>query len=98
MIHIAAFAIAFLRIYTRAAQQLNVVHFKWARVPLYSFAMSLCDALLWAGAGYLGASGDMPGLVVYGLLLGAGGTLGTWLAMYQHKRWCDIHDIERVGL
>lgn len=98
MIYLAAFAMSLVMVYLKASQQLHVVHLRWARVPLFSYGLASTEVVLWAGAGYLGVSGDILGIAIYILALGTGGWMGAFIGMYQHKRWADERDIERVGL
>lgn len=78
--------IAFVRVFARSSQQLNVCYFKWWRVPFYSMGMSYPDAFLWAGAGYAGAEAGIEGALLYGTALWIGSWFGTWAGMYFFKR------------
>lgn len=87
MIHLAAFAVAMLRVYLRAAQTHHVLHYRWLRVPPFSYGMSMTDVFLWGSAGFFGAEGDVMALIAFGLSAGTGGWLGAWIAMYCNERW-----------
>lgn len=98
MIYLAAFSIALVMVYLKSSQQLNVVHLKWAHVPPYSYGLAFTEYFLMGYAGVFIVNGDWTGFLVYGLAGGTGGWIGCFFGMYQHKRWADHRDIERVGL
>lgn len=86
MIYAAIFCFAVVRVFARAAQQLNVVNFKWLRVPFFSYLMAAGDFALWAIAASFVASRDWRGFVVAVLVYGTAGWVGAVVAMLLHRR------------
>lgn len=86
MIFLAIFFMSLLRVYARAAQQLNVVDYQWFRVPFYSYLMSATDYFQWGAAGYLIAERNWVGAGIAAVIAGTGATIGSYIAMYLHRR------------
>lgn len=85
--YIALFLSALLQVFTRATQQLNVVHFKWARIPLVSYLMAATQYVIIAFIAIQAYSNTDPLMIGVSIfLLGTGGWMGAFLAMYLHKR------------
>lgn len=73
------FAIAFLYIFLKATQQLNVVHYEYLKVPVVSMGMAFCEVVITLSVVHsVGFWGFIP--------LGLGGAAGAMLGMYLHQR------------
>ena len=70
---------SYFHIGLRALQQLNVAHHRYAWVPIVSGCLALCEVYVVATIAKQGVGWAVP-------ILGVGATLGTWSAMYLHKR------------
>lgn len=87
MIYALIFCISLIRVYARAAQQLNVVDYRWVRVPAFSYLMSASDYFQWGAAAYFTVHQNWLAVCAVAFLAGTGGWLGTVTAMYLHKRF-----------
>lgn len=85
-IYAVIFCVAAVRVFARAGQQLNVVHFQWLRLPLFSYLMAAGDFALWGSAFVLFAARDWVGFAVAVLVYGTAGWLGAVAAMLLHRR------------
>lgn len=87
MIPIIIFFIFYVRVFARAFQQRNVVHNNWALVPIFSYLMSYMEILgLSLGIFDIMQNGLLR-IVLIGFVMGTGGWLGTWTAMFIHNRF-----------
>lgn len=74
------FAATFAFVSLKAAQNLNVVHSRYALVPLFGLLLALTEVYVIAS---VAARGPTPDAV---LPVAAGGTLGCWAAMAINDR------------
>ena len=81
----AIFGIAIVRVYARAGQQLNVVQYRWLRVPLFSYLMAAGDFGLWGSAFVLFQHRDWLAFFLAVAVYGTAGWIGAALAMATHK-------------
>lgn len=80
------FAVSLVRVYARAAQQLNVVQFRWKRIAPFSYLMSLADVVLWGTTAHYVVSRNWLGAGLSMFLYGTAGWIGAMLAMKFHPR------------
>lgn len=85
MIYLLIFSVAVLRVFARAAQQLNVVNFQWMRVPVFSYLMAAGDFGLWGSAYVLFGRHDWLGFALAVVVYGTAGWFGAILAMKIHQ-------------
>lgn len=85
MIYALIFCVALIRVFARALQQLSVVNYRWARVPLISYLMTFSDYFQWGVAAYFTAEHAWLTAVLVALIAGTGSWIGTYLAMWLHK-------------
>lgn len=86
MIYAIIFAVAVLRVFARAGQQLNVTEYRWMRVPAYSYLMAAGDFALWGSAFALFQASNWWGFALAVIVYGTAGWLGAVVAMWVHKR------------
>lgn len=79
MIYLGAFLAAFVGVGLKAAQQLNVVHEKFALIPFFSYGLAISEVLIIASVVH-----DRSPLIVF--CIGTGGWMGCWLSMFIHRR------------
>ncbi len=84
-IYATIFGIAVVRVYARAGQQLNVIHYQWLRLPLFSYLMAAGDFGLWGSAFVLFQQKNWPGFCIAVVVYGTAGWIGSSLAMLLHK-------------
>lgn len=76
--YLVVFSVAFIYIFLKATQQLNVVNYEYLRVPVISMFMALCEVTITLSVVHkVGFWGFIP--------LGLGGALGAMLGMYLHQ-------------
>jgi len=83
MTYLVLFAFTFVSVFLRSRQQLNVVHYKWSRIPLTSYGMQLCQVASILLIVELSTPVEIFGAVLSG---GTGACLGCFLGMWLHKR------------
>ena len=85
-VYVLIFGVSILRTFARAAQQLNVVHYRWLRVPAFSYLMGAGDFAMWGSAYVLFDHHNWPGFLLAVLIYGTAGWIGATVAMYLHQR------------
>ena len=83
---LVVFAASYVSVLAKSMQQLNVVNYRWAMVPMFSYLMAFMEySALGIGIGDIIANG-YGRIVVLGLSAGTGGWLGSWSGMWAHRR------------
>lgn len=80
------FALGYVYIFAKAYQQLNVMHYRWAMIPVFSYIMGYIE---WGtvGIGVVDVvDNGLHRILVLGFASGTGGWLGSWTALKLFKR------------
>lgn len=78
------FAVTFVGVFFRSTQQRHVMAAQYWRMPPISFGMAYCDIFLTANIAY--KSTEILPLIIAGFAMGCGGSLGSMMGTYLHKR------------
>lgn len=83
---LTAFAVSFLYIAMKATQQRQVMAAQYWRMPPVSMAMAYCEVFLTGSIAYSYIEHGWLHAFVMGTAIGAGGSVGSMLGTYLHKR------------
>ena len=85
--YLMLFISTFLEVFARAAQQLNVVHYKWERIPIISYLMAATKYVIVSFIAIQAYTEAAPLEAVFAIItMGTGGWIGAYAAMYLHRR------------